>query len=44
MILVEVHHTYHSSAVLKLGVQLCVALRVSFAAYFIDLYLIMSIW
>jgi len=45
MILVQVHHTYHTSAVLKLGIQFCVALHMSFAAYFIDhLYLIMRIW
>jgi hypothetical protein len=43
MILVQVYHTYHTSAGLKLGMQFCVALRMSFAAYFTDLYLIMSI-
>ena len=42
--LAEVHHLYHTNAVLKLGMQFCVALHMSFAACFIDLFLIMSIW
>jgi uncharacterized protein with PQ loop repeat len=44
MMLAQVHHTYHTNAVLKLGMHFCVAVHMSFAAYFIDLYLSMSIW